>query len=391
MKSSSSPLIAVLALGVFGIITTEIGIVGVLPLVGERFGVSTADAGWLVSVFALVVAVCGPFTILLTSGMNRKWVLLGSIGVFAVANLVYAFATDFGWMLAFRVIPAIVHPVFFAVALTTAARMVPAHEAGKAATRIFAGVTVGFALGVPLTAYLGSQFSLEAAFLFGSLVNLGAFVGIWKWLPSMPAERRISYSGQLGILRKPLLWLNLGSIVLIFAAMFSTYSYFADYLGQVAKMDGTWVSALLVAFGVVMIFGNSIFGFLLQRNVVRTVVAFPLVYVGAYALVFAAGPYQIPMVAAVLVWGLVHSGGLIVSQRWVGLDTADAPDFGNSLFISFSNLGITVGAALGGWSISTAGIRQLPWSGAILAGLALAAIAVRVFLLRRAELKVLVA
>ena len=391
MKSSSAPLVAVLALGVFGIITTEIGIVGVLPLVAERFSVSTADTWWLVSVFALVVAVSGPFMVLLTSGMNRKSVLMGSIAVFAAANLVYAFATDFGWMVAFRIIPAIVHPVFFAVALTTAARMVSAEKAGKAATRIFAGVTVGFALGVPLTAYLGSQFSLETAFLFGSLVNLGAFVGIWIWLPSIPAGQRATYGDQLGILRRPMLWLNLGSIVLIFAAMFSTYSYFAEYLGQVAKMDGMWVSALLVAFGVVMVFGNSLFGALLERNVIRTAVAFPLVYIGAYALVFAAGPYQVPMVAAILVWGTLHWGGLIVSQRWVSQDTTDAPDFGNSLFISFSNLGITVGAALGGWSISTLGIRQLPWTGAILAGLALAAIAARVVLVRRSGLKTLVA
>ncbi|WP_024819319.1 MFS transporter [Arthrobacter sp. 31Y] len=391
MKSSSAPLVAVLALGVFGIITTEIGIVGVLPLVAERFSVSTADTGWLVSVFALVVAVSGPFMVLLTSGMNRKSVLMGSIAVFAAANLVYAFATDFEWMVAFRSIPAIVHPVFFAVALTTAARMVSAEKAGKAATRIFAGVTVGFALGVPLTAYLGSQFSLETAFLFGSLVNLGAFVGIWIWLPSIPAGQRATYGDQLGILRRPMLWLNLGSVVLIFAAMFSTYSYFAEYLGQVAKMDGMWVSALLVAFGVVMVFGNSLFGALLERNVIRTAVAFPLVYIGAYALVVAAGPYQVPMVAAILVWGTLHSGGLIVSQRWVSQDTTDAPDFGNSLFISFSNLGITVGAALGGWSISTLGIRQLPWTGAVLVGLALAAIAARVVLVRRSGLKPLMA
>ena len=93
------------------------------------------------------------------------------------------------------------------------------------------------------------------------------------------------------------------------------------------------------------------------------------------------------MVAAILVWGTLHSGGLIVSQRWVSQDTTDAPDFGNSLFISFSNLGITVGAALGGWSISTLGIRQLPWTGAILAGLALAAIAARLVLVRRSGSK----
>ncbi len=106
--------IPVLALGVFGIITTEMGIIGVLPQVSDKFGISTSDAGWLVGVFALVVAVTGPFTTLFTSGINRKTVLLVAIAVFAVSNVVYASTSSFEVMFAFRIIPAVVHPVFFA-------------------------------------------------------------------------------------------------------------------------------------------------------------------------------------------------------------------------------------------------------------------------------------
>ncbi|MFD9422725.1 MULTISPECIES: MFS transporter [unclassified Streptomyces] len=382
----TSAAVLVLALGVFGIITTEMGIVGVLPQLSAELGVPPSTAGWLVGAFALVIAVTGPFTTLLASGIDRKKVLAASIAVFALSNAVYALTTQYEVMLAFRIIPAVFHPVFFSVALATAARMVAtkdgadAKAATRATTTVFAGVTVGFAFGVPLTSYLAEHLSLPAAFWFGALVNLIAFLGILRLLPSLPVGQRVSYGSQLSVLRQPRMWLTISSVVLIFAAMFSVYGYFAEYLGQVTHMDGSWVSAMLMAFGIVMILGNFAFGSLLQRNLVRTALAYPALCLLVYVLVYAVGPRFVPMVLGVLVWGAVHSGGLIVTQSWLGRDARDAPEFGNSLFISFSNLGITLGTAAGGWVLSAAGARRLPWVGAGFAVAALVVMLVRLSL-----------
>ncbi|MFD9680029.1 MFS transporter [Rhodococcus sp. NPDC059969] len=376
----SKLLIPVLALGVFGIITTEMGIIGVLPQVSDKFGITASDAGWLVGVFALVVAVTGPFTTLFTSGINRKTVLLVAIAVFAVSNLVYATTSSFEVMFAFRIIPAVVHPVFFALALASAVRLVPPEEATTAVTKVFAGVTVGFAFGVPLTSYLAENFTVSTAFVFGAVVNVLAFFGILTFLPSTPVTQRISYGAQVGILRRPRVWLTILSVTFVFAAMFSVYGYFAEYLGGVTGMSGSWISAMLLAFGVVMIFGNFVFGAMLGKNVVRTVVAFPLLYIVVYVVIYLVGPYFAAMTVAVLVWGMVHSGGLVVSQSWMGRDSVDAPEFGNSLFISFSNLGITLGTATGGLFLSHLGTRQLVWAGVLFAALALAMIIARLSL-----------
>ncbi|MDV8008315.1 MFS transporter [Rhodococcus sp. IEGM 1318] len=376
----SKLLIPVLALGVFGIITTEMGIIGVLPQVSDKFSITASDAGWLVGVFALVVAVTGPFTTLFTSGINRKTVLLVAIAVFAVSNLVYATTSSFEVMFAFRIIPAVVHPVFFALALASAVRLVPPEEATSAVTKVFAGVTVGFAFGVPLTSYLAENFTVSTAFVFGAVVNVFAFFGILTLLPSTPVTQRMSYGAQVGILRRPRVWLTILSVTFVFAAMFSVYGYFAEYLGGVTGMSGSWISAMLLAFGVVMIFGNFVFGAMLGKNVVRTVVAFPLLYIVVYVVIYLVGPYSAAITVAVLVWGMVHSGGLVVSQSWMGRDSADAPEFGNSLFISFSNLGITLGTATGGLFLAHLGTRQLVWAGVILAALALATIIARLSL-----------
>lgn len=377
-------LILILALGVFGIITTEMGIVGVLPQVAHKFGISAAQAGWLVSIFALVVAIAGPFLTLLASGINRKFILLAAVLMFAISNVVYAYATTFDTMLIFRIIPALFHPVFFSVALVTSAQLVPAEKSSQAVAKVFTGVTAGFAFGVPLTSYLAERLSLEIAFLFGAMVSVVALIGIWIWLPSMPVKEKMSYGKQLGILRKPGLWLNVAAVIFIFAAMFSVYSYFAEYLGQVTQMSGSWISVMLTVFGVVMIIGNLGFGQFLRKSMVRTVLMFPLLYIAAYALVYWAGPHFMWMVIVVIIWASVHSGGLIVSQTWLTAEAQDAPEFGNSLYVSFSNLGITLGTAIGGWFISNLGIHQLIWSGMIFALIALVLIWIKIKCFNRA-------
>lgn len=385
MKKLNPLLIMMLALGVFGIITTEMGIVGVLPQITQRFNITTSQAGVLVSIFALVVAISGPFLTLLASGINRKVILLTAVLMFMISNIVYAYTTSFEMMLAFRILPAIFHPIFFSVALVTAAKLVPLEKSGHAITKVFAGITVGFAFGIPLTSFLAEQLSLEASFLFGAIVSAIAFAGILFWLPSMPVKEKMSYGKQVSILRKPGLWLNIATVICIFAAMFTVYSYFAEYLGQVAHMNGSWISFMLMVFGLIMIFGNFLFGSSLQKNMTKTVISFPLLYIAIYVLAYYFGTYFIPMAAIVFFWGIIHSGGLIVSQTWLMTEAKESPEFGNSLFVSFSNLGITLGTSIGGWFISQLGIHQLIWSGITFALLAFFLIIIKIKILSSAK------
>lgn len=378
MKKVNPFLIFILAVGVFGIITTEMGIVGVLPEVSRKFQISTSEAGLLVSVFALVVAISGPFLTLVVSGINRKVILLIAVFMFAISNLVYAYTTVFHVMLIFRILPAICHPVFFSVALVTASKLVPPERSGKAVMQVFAGITVGFAFGVPLTAFLAEKISLEAGFLFSAMVSLIAFIGIFIWLPSMPIKEKMTYGKQLSVLRKPQLWVNIATVMFTFAAMFSVYSYFAEYLGSVTQMNRSWISAMLMVFGLVMIVGNYLFGGFLQKSITKTVILFPLAYIVSYLLVYYLGASFMSMIIIILIWGTVHAGGLIVSQTWLTMETKEAPEFGNSLFISFSNLGITLGASIGGWFISQWGIHQLIWSGILFAWLAFSMIIIKI-------------
>ena len=104
-------LVFILTVGVFGIINTEMGVVGILPLIAETFDVSVPQAGWTVSIFALVVAASAPVTPLLFSGVNRKKVMLLALGLFTLSNIISMLTTNFTALLIARILPAFIHPV----------------------------------------------------------------------------------------------------------------------------------------------------------------------------------------------------------------------------------------------------------------------------------------
>lgn len=118
---SGALLVFILTTGVFGIINTEMGVIGILPLIAETFHVTVPEAGWTVSVFALVVALSAPVMPLLFSGINRKKVMLLALGIFLLSNIISMITSNFTVLLLARALPAFMHPVYVSMAFTVAA------------------------------------------------------------------------------------------------------------------------------------------------------------------------------------------------------------------------------------------------------------------------------
>jgi predicted MFS family arabinose efflux permease len=118
--------------GLFGLYTLEFGPVGLLPVIIARFHVTVSEAGLLMSLFALTVAVCGPLLVLLSSRFDRKKVLIAALVVFTASGMLWAIAPNFRWLIALRIVPALLHPVFYAAALSTAVSLYPPAWTGPA-------------------------------------------------------------------------------------------------------------------------------------------------------------------------------------------------------------------------------------------------------------------
>ncbi|WP_160724946.1 MFS transporter [Bacillus sp. USDA818B3_A] len=365
MSNRNNLFIFILTLGVFGILNTEMGVVGILPLLAEHFHVSVSTAGLLVSFFALAVAVSGPILPLLFSGINRKKVLLLVLGVFVLGNIVSIFAPNFTIALIARVIPAFLHPVYISIALTAAASSVSQEQVPKAVSKVILGVSAGMVIGVPITTFIANATSVENALIFFAVVNAIAFIGILLFVPSMPVKERNSYGAQLSVLKKPILWLSIFAVIFINAAIFGVYTYLAEYLETITKISGETISLMLVIFGVASLIGNLVGGTILTKNAIKSVVSYPFALGAVYILVFLMGALTAPMFIIILLWGILFAVGNNISQYWIASAVPEAPEFANGLFLAFGSLGITIGSAVGGMFLSGMGIQSVLLAGAL--------------------------
>ncbi|MCK2005864.1 MFS transporter [[Brevibacterium] frigoritolerans] len=380
MDKQNKRLILILIIGVFGLLTTEMGITGILPTLAEHFNISISKAGLLVSLFALAVAISGPTLPIVFSGINRKTVMLLVLGIFVIGNIVSMFTSSFIVLLVARIIPAFFHPIYCSLALTVAATSVSKEEAPKAVSKVILGVTAGMILGVPVTNFIASQTSIEMSFLFFAIVNAIAFVATLIFVPSLPVKERLSYGAQVRVLKKPIVWLAIATVIFIGSATSSINSFIAEYLGTVTNISGNTLTLALFILGVSSLIGNLAGGNLLTKNAVKTAVVFPVLLVIVHILSFFTGKSTIPMMITILFWGILFAISNNVNQYWITSAAPEAPDFANGLFLAFSNLGITIGTAVGGFFISGMGTQYIVLGGIIFLILGLMSILLRSYL-----------
>ncbi|HVI46823.1 MAG TPA: MFS transporter [Chitinophaga sp.] len=348
-----------LAFGAFGIITTEFGVIGILPVLAKEFNVSIDTAGWLLSAFALTVAVSSPFITAFTAKINRKLLMCLVLGAFVLSNLLSAFSPNFTVLMIARVLPAFLHPLFWNISLAIAFK-----EGGaKAVSTVMTGLSIATVLGVPITTYAAEYFNnWQASFFLSSVISLIAFLGLLFFVPSLPAEKGQESQGQSHVLKNPQLWLNLLSTILTLAAMFSSYGYLAAYLEKVSHMNGAQISMMLLLFGGMGILGNWIAGIALSKNIKLSARSFFVLLIGIQLLAYFFGSIFIPMVIILSLWGLVHTGGFLVPNiRTTRNIPHNALEFVNSLLTSSYNIGISLGATLGGIVIARYGVQAVVW------------------------------
>ncbi|HEF3642271.1 TPA: MFS transporter [Campylobacter jejuni] len=359
-KVSNAQIILVFCLGVFGILSTELGMMGIIPIVSQNFSVSISDAGWSVSVFALVITFCAPIVPLLCANFNPKKLMLICLLVFILSSLVGAFVNEFWQLLVFRAIPAFFHPIYIALVLSMAANLaLDKKDIPKNVGKIFAAVSAGMVLGVPLTSYLGGKFGFEISMLLFVFLNLLSFVATLFLVPNFKKENKVKIGKQLLILRYPLLWISVLCVVCINAGIWGFYSYFSDFLLSIAKIDFDLISIILAVYGFANIIGNNLAPKLLIKNVKFNLIFTLLFMIAFYVLIFNF--YSKNTILMILAFILGVLGGVMNNGTHflISHPFPKAKDFTNGLFISVANIGLSIGTAICGLVISLSDTRYI--------------------------------
>ncbi|RVT97497.1 MFS transporter [Rhodovarius crocodyli] len=361
-----------LTIAAYAIGTTEFVIVGLLPTVAQDLGITLPLAGLIVSVYALGVTFGAPVITALTGRLPRKALLLGLMLLFVAGNTAAALSPDYATLLVARVVSAFAHGVFFSVGATIAADLVPEDRRASAIALMFMGLTVAIVTGVPLGTFIGQSLGWRATFWAVAGLGVVALLGIAALLP-----RRLSRAApaglpdQLRVLGSGRLLLAFGMTALGYGGTFVTFTFLAAMLERVTGFSSGAVSLILVLYGLAIAAGNLAGGRLADRDPVRALgwlFAAQAAVLVLFSVTAVSPLWALATLAALGFLSFANVPGLQLyvvqlAQRF----RPGAVDVASALNIAAFNLGIALGAWIGGMVVdSPLGLIATPWIGGLM-------------------------
>ncbi|MFD3936998.1 MFS transporter [Streptomyces sp. NPDC058611] len=355
--------VCAVALGIFGLITSELLPVGLLTPVGAALGVSDGTAGLMVTVPGLVAGFCAPLVTVGSGRLDRRLVLCVLIALMAVANLAAALAPNFTVVLATRLLVGVSVGGFWAIAGGLAVRLVPERHVGSATAVVFGGVPTASVLGVPAGTLLGEVGGWRTAFAAVGALGLLTLVALVLLLPPLPPTRPIGFPELLGLLVGNR-GVRVGVAVTFFVVtgQFAAYTFVRPILQDVSGIDAHHVSTLLLGYGVAGVAGNFLAGPRDARRTLLTVSASLAVILALMAVL----PGTVAGTALLLAWGLAYGGVSVSLQSWMIASAPAATEAASSLMVAVFNLAIAAGALIGGLAVDGISAPAAPLGGAAL-------------------------
>lgn len=359
------PLLA-LFIAAFAFGTTEFVIAGVLPQVAEGLDVSVPTAGYLVSGYAIGIAVGGPLLTLLTPGLSRKTLLIGLAVAFTIGQAACALAPDFAAMLFLRVAVAVAHGTFFGVAMVEAVSLVREEQRGMAVALILSGLTVSNVIGVPVGTAIGNLWGWRATFWVMCIIGVASIAAMVTLLPSKAgsARRPAGLAQEVRVLGRQQVWTSLILMLTLMIGQFGPFTYIAPLLQEVTGLGENWVPFVLLANGLGATIGVFLGGRLADWKLMPSLITMLALQAVMLAVIYVVSPYPLPMIAAIVVWGGLNFAIGTPIQTRILTWTADASNLASSLIPAGFNVGIALAASLGAAVLNAGfGYRILPLIG----------------------------
>ncbi|NHN31712.1 MFS transporter [Paenibacillus agricola] len=374
-KKSGRWALLALAISAFGIGTTEFVPVGLLASIAGDLNIGITLAGLLISGYAIGVAVGAPILTALTNRMNRKALLMSLMVIFIVGNAVAALSSSFEMLMVARFITSFSHGVFFAIGATIAVQLVPPEKKGSAIALMFTGLTIATVTGVPLGTFIGQAFGWRATFWGVALLGVIAILASAALIPNhLKQSPPAKFADMFRLVTNSRLLMGFSITALGYGGTFVAFTYLTPILQDVVGISPSVVGIVLLVYGIAVAIGNEVGGRWANQNPVRALLwMFMMQTVILIAMSFMI-PFKVAGLIAIFLMGLLGFMNVPGLQLYI-VQLAEkyvpsAVDVASALNIAAFNLGIAIGAVVGGVVVDSIGLVHTPWIGGLMVAVA---------------------
>ncbi|GIO99890.1 putative MFS-type transporter YbcL [Paenibacillus lautus] len=365
----------VLSLISFLVGTSNYIISGILDRIAETLGTSVAAAGQLITVYSLAYAVGTPILMALTAKMDRRKLLLYSLGLFIAANLLTFILSGFGLFIAARIITALGAGVVTVNALSIAAKIAPPGKQASAIANVTMGITASLIIGVPLGRIVASAFGWKAVFMAIAIVGVITMLVIAAVFPRMRGDKPVRLIKQFALLKKPQVLVALAITFFWLGGYSLAYTYISPFLLEVTHLNESLISAALFVFGIASLIGSKVGGYSADRRGIKyTLVSGMVLHIISLILLSLVGQSVIAVFAILILWSFAAWSSAPAQQFNLVSLVPESSGVMLSLNSSMMQLAMAVGAGVGGLLVNRVSLASITWFGAL--GVLIAIIAV---------------
>ena len=356
-----------LALGGFGIGSTEFVAMGLLPniahdllpqLYAESTTAANAQAGWIISAYALGVVVGAPTIAAFAARWPRKKLLLWLLVAFTVGTIASAVAPTFQLVLLARFISALPHGAYFGIASLVAASLMGPGKRGRGVAFVLSGLTIANVIGVPTITWIGQHSGWRIAYLVVAAIFALTFVAVAYLVPWQAGNAKATMRNELRAFTRLQVWLALLIGAIGFGGFFAVYTYIAPIVTTVTGMPEATVPFVLVVAGLGMTVGNVLGGRAADHSVKNSMLLFFAVLLVGLAVLWLTASTVVGLLASVfVVSGAASALSPTIQTRLMDV-ARDSQSIAAALNHSALNIANATGAALGGLTIA-AGLGYL--------------------------------
>ncbi|WHY18538.1 MFS transporter [Paenibacillus sp. G2S3] len=364
--------IYLLALGAFVLGTAEFIVSGILEIISGDLDVSISLAGQLVTIYALFYAFGALVLVMLTAKFERKKVLLYSMIFFIAGTIMSFFSVNFSMLMLSRIVQAMSGGLYFVIATNYAARLAEPTKRGGAIATVITGFTVSLVLGVPIGTLIAAFMDWRYIYLIIAAVTLINLILINRYIPKLEGTKSISLKHQLLLIKDKQLISGLLTTVFFFLAYTMVFAYIAPLLSNVAGFSIKKISTALFVLGVFAFIGSRFGGYAVDKwGPVRTIYISLIVHAAALFLLTVTATSTIGVLLTFMIWGTAAWTTTPANQFYLISIKPQSSEIVLSFNTALMNIGMTLGAALGGVVIEYTSIQNLGWIGGLIVLLAL--------------------